>query len=28
MGKLLSQLILGDEPERPLFDIGRLLATP
>ncbi len=28
MGKLLSQLILGDEPERQLFDIGRLLATP
>ena len=27
MGKLLSQLILGNEPERPLFDIGRLLAT-
>lgn len=27
MGKLLSQLILGEEPERPLFDIRRLLAT-
>lgn len=28
MGKLLSQLILGNEPERPLFDMRRLLATP
>ena len=27
MGKLLAQMILGDEPENPLFDPSRLLAT-